>query len=155
MAYSIVLIRRPRGIAVLLGAVVALGAALNAPAATADKFSALFDITDVVPVNRSQVTVTLILQLTNESGAEISNAQVSLLDNRLLTRSLGTFPSTVSIGSRAHTKLSATFIVPAVYIKMWHSAPTPRVVVTYLSAQGAIIDSPVRLRMMRGIGERS
>jgi hypothetical protein len=137
--------------AILLSALMTLGIAVNASAATADQFSALFDVKDVTPIDRGHVSLTLTLRLTNQSGENIVNGQVALLDQRP-PRQIGTFPVAISLPNLAVTKLSGTFVVPTAYVKMWRSAPSPRVIVTYLNAHGAMSESPVRLAIMRGAG---
>ena len=127
------------------------------PAAYAENgrdFSARYDITNVSPVGANQVSVTLSLRLQNHSGADIADAEVSLQDqdSALEFKSLGVFPTHVTLANHSVANVSGTFLVPAPYVTQWRTGARPRVIVRFMSAQGRWSRRPVELLFMPGVG---
>jgi len=128
---------------------------VGAPAAYAENgrdFSARYDITNVSPVGANQVSVTLSLRLQNHSGADIADAEVSLQDSVLAFKTLGVFPTHVSLANHSVANVSGTFLVPAPYVTQWRTGARPRVIVRFMSAQGRWSRRPVELLFMPGVG---
>jgi hypothetical protein len=115
-------------------------------------FSATYDLKDVSPAGADRVSVTLSLRLQNHSGADLADAEVSLEDKVPALRSLGVFPSHLSLVNHAVATLTGTFSVPTSYAAEWRTGHRPQVVVRYMSAQGHWIRRPVEMRFLPGVG---
>jgi hypothetical protein len=99
-----------------------------------------------------RVSVALSLRLQNHSGADVTDAEVSLEDKVPALRSLGVFPSHLSLVNHAVATLTGTFSVPTSYATEWRTGHRPQVVVRYMSAQGHWIRRPVEMRFLPGVG---
>jgi len=144
----------PQGPRIATAALIIALAALPfaALAANGRDFSATYDVTHVATVDSQHVSVMLNLRLQNHSGADVTDAEVSLRDDLLEFKSLGVFPLHVTLANHAVANLSGTFTVPAGYMTHWRSGPGPHVFVRFIDAHGHSISRPVKLRLMPGVG---
>ena len=143
----------PRGLRIAAAALIVTLAALpSALAANGRDFSASYHVSDVTTLDARHLSLTLSLRLNNHSGAEVSDARVLLNDNFLEFKTLGAFPSRVTLANHEVATLSGAFIVPASYVKQWRSGPGPRVFVSFIDAKGHSISRPVKLHFVPGVG---
>jgi hypothetical protein len=88
-------------------------------------FLAQYEFANVMKPDAEHVQLSLHVLLTNHTGNPISQARITLTASLADSRPLGTFPSPVTLGVRAHALLTATFTVPAATYQQWQRGSIP------------------------------
>jgi hypothetical protein len=117
-------------------------------------FSAMYDLTNIAPVDTAHVSLTLVLRLQNHSGADIADAVVGLSDRLRPGKLSAQVSSGVSIQYGRHVKVSGDITVKRSDYDRWqHGARLP-LVIEFRDARGHTTTRPIELVRMPGIGAR-
>jgi hypothetical protein len=117
-------------------------------------FSAMYDLTNIAPVDTMHVSLTLVLRLQNHSGAALNNATVVLSNKFSPSASPQTVASRVNVADRRSVKVSGTITVRKSEYARWHTGTRPSLVVHFVGKSGRGVDRPVELARMAGLGAR-
>ena len=111
---------------------------------SAAEFSGTYQLQNVVD-NGVQVTATLVVQLSNNTGGDVSDATLTLIETPQLPMVTDlTYPG-LSVASGAASTLQADITVPSSLYQQWQSGIPPYLLIQYVDGSGASLQRPVDL----------
>jgi hypothetical protein len=99
-------------------------------------FSAFYDVRDIVPIDSEHVSITLVLQLQNHSGADVDAAELSLRDSLQPLDRFGSFPDLVRAANHEVIRLSAMFVITTRESDAWSRGARPQLLIEYRDTNG-------------------
>jgi hypothetical protein len=132
--------RRARAARIVLGGLAAIALILLhvSPGRAADgrDFAGLFKVDNPTDAGDGQVQVTLTVQIFNYSGADVSNATVTLQDSINPGKDFGAYPGAASIFQEDPATLSHTFNISPDEYSRWQQGAMPIMRIDYQNAAG-------------------
>lgn len=108
----------------------------------AAEFSGTYQLQNVVD-NGGQITATLVLQVSNNTGADVTNASVSLIETPLLPVVTDMAYQGLSVAAGGASTLQSTITVPATLYQQWQNGTPPYLLIQYIDSTGATLQYPV------------
>jgi hypothetical protein len=124
----------------------------NARAENGRDYSAMYDLGPATAVDPLHVSMKLFLRLQNHSGADLTNATISLADRLAPGKAGASVTSGVTVAYRGVVKLSATVTVATQEYQRWQHGGQPLLIIRVPNRNGREVGRPIELARMPGVG---
>jgi hypothetical protein len=128
----------------LLGSLLVVMIATLAFAADARNFAGQYRITNATP-SAGEMSVTMNLRFFNFSGADVSNATITLRSPRDPNANYASISAPLIAAGKDFNQLSLKVTVPAIEYKRWSQGGSPYVAISYTNAAGKTESGVVEL----------